>query len=163
MSALSLITSRNEEFWSLPAQFQVTSLQPSGDQQKQFSQKLGSLSQLLITYPIIDEPAGTTGYDKLFNVSCLTDEEIWTSGDTGTMKLLNLQGEVLKSVQTISKNSPQDIAVTRNEGLVYADSVDSSINLVHDTQISHSSKREEINPKDTDIDNTTVHGTTRYV
>ena len=97
--------------------------------------------KLLIGTPRVLTDLKTTGYDKLFNVSCLTDEEIWTSGDTGTMKLLNLQGEVLKSVQTISKNSPQDIAVTRNEGLVYDDSVDSSINLVHDTQIQSQFKK----------------------
>ena len=177
---ISEYTSRNEEFRSLPAQFQVTrpAFNPQDINREQLSQQLGSLSQLLITYPIIDEPAGatkensslkkthsdlssspamqlsdksfsdklridtpsiltdlkTTGYNRLFNVSCLTDEKIWISGDTNTMNLLNLQGEILKSVQTISKHSPEDIAVTQNGGLVYADSVDSSVSQVNGTQ-----------------------------
>ena len=91
----------------------------------------------------------TTGYGGLFNVSCLTDEEIWTSGDTGTMKLLNLQGEVLKVVQTLSKNSTEYIAVTRNGGLVYADSVKSYINQDNGTQIQTRVKplKRKSNPK----------------
>ena len=177
---ISEYTSRNEEFRSLPAQFQMTrpASNPQEINREQLSQQLGSLSQLLITYPIIDEPAWTTkencsikkthvdlssspamqlsdksfsdklridtpsilidlkttGYNRLFNVSCLTDEKIWISGDTDTMYLLNLQGEILKSVQTISKHSPEDIAVTQNGGLVYADSMDSSVSQVNGTQ-----------------------------
>ena len=68
-------------------------------------------------------------------MSCLSDEEIWTSGDNKIMKLYNLNGELLKSVQTKSGNIPRDIAVTRSGGLVYTDDRDSSINLVSGTQI----------------------------
>nr|XP_022304712.1 uncharacterized protein LOC111111836 isoform X2 [Crassostrea virginica] len=77
----------------------------------------------------------TSGYGKLYNVSCLSDEEIWIRGDNKIMKLYNLKGELLKSVQTKSENWPQDIAVTRSGGLVYTDTMDSSINLVSGTQI----------------------------
>ena len=68
-------------------------------------------------------------------MSCLSDEEIWTSGDNKIMKLYNPKGEVLKSVQTKSGNDQTGIAVTRSRGLVYADPEDRSINLVSDTQI----------------------------
>ena len=89
----------------------------------------------LLDFPriIIDTPV--SGYGKLYNVSCLSDDEIWTSGDNKTMKLYNLQGEVLKSVQTKSGNEPSDIAVTRTGCLVYADFGNKSINLVNGTQI----------------------------
>nr|XP_022305044.1 uncharacterized protein LOC111112037 isoform X3 [Crassostrea virginica] len=88
--------------------------------------------------PLLDVPRlvtdiPTRGYDYLWNVSCLSDEEIWTSGNKTIMKLYNLKGELLKSVQTKSGNMPQDIAVTRSGGLVYTDY--SSINLVSGTQI----------------------------
>nr|XP_022308571.1 uncharacterized protein LOC111114523 [Crassostrea virginica] len=167
---VSEYTSRNEEFRSLPAQFQVTlpTFSPQDINREQLYQQLGSLSQLLITYPLIDEAASTTeehgglkktpgavssppartlsdkpqiltdiptGYNCLYNVSCLSDEEIWTSGNNKIMKLYNLKGELLKSVQTKSGNTPGDIAVTRSGGLVYADPKDSSINLVSGTQI----------------------------
>nr|XP_022308177.1 tripartite motif-containing protein 3-like [Crassostrea virginica] len=77
----------------------------------------------------------TTGYGELYNVSCLSDEEIWTSGNNKIMKLYNLKGELLRSIPTKSENEPQDIALTRSGGLVYANPDDRSINLVSDTQI----------------------------
>nr|XP_022304510.1 E3 ubiquitin-protein ligase TRIM71-like [Crassostrea virginica]XP_022304511.1 E3 ubiquitin-protein ligase TRIM71-like [Crassostrea virginica] len=162
--------SRNEEFRSLPAQFQVTlpTFSPQEIKREQLYQQLGSLSQLLITYPLIDEAARTTeehgglkktpgavsspksrpfsdktrilidiptGYINSYSVSCLSDEEVWTRGNNNIMKLYNLKGELLKSVQTKSGNMPPDIAVTRSGGLVYADYEDMSINLVSGTQI----------------------------
>nr|XP_022309164.1 E3 ubiquitin-protein ligase TRIM71-like [Crassostrea virginica] len=178
---VSEYTSRNGEFRSLPAQFQVTlpTFSPQEINREQLYQQLG-----LITYPLTDEAARTTeehgglkktpgavsspptrpfsdktlsgrklidkklsdkprsltdipttGYSLLYNVSCLSDEEIWTSGDDKIMKLYNLKGELLKSIQTKSGNEPRDIAVTRSGGLVYADWGDRSINLVSGTQI----------------------------
>nr|XP_022310437.1 uncharacterized protein LOC111115849 [Crassostrea virginica] len=167
---VSEYTSRNEEFRSLPAQFQVTlpTFSPQEINREQLYQQLGSLSQLLITYPLTEEADSTTeehggikktpaavsspparplsdkpriltdiptGYSYLYNVSCQSDEEIWTSGDNKIMKLYNPKGEVLKSIQTKSGNDPWDIAVTRSGGLLYADYGDSSINLVSGTQI----------------------------
>nr|XP_022308568.1 uncharacterized protein LOC111114521 [Crassostrea virginica]XP_022308569.1 uncharacterized protein LOC111114521 [Crassostrea virginica] len=171
---VSEYTSRNEEFRSLPAQFQVTlpTFSPQEINSEQLYQQLGSLSQLVITYPLIDKASRTTEehgslkktpgavsspparplsdkpriltdiqteyhgeFKQLYNVSCLSDEEIWTRGNNKIMKLYNLKGELLKSVQTKSGYQPQDIAVTRSGGLVYADYSDSSINLVSGTQI----------------------------
>ena len=61
--------------------------------------------------------------------------QIWTRGDNNIMKLYNLKGKLLGSVQTKSGNRPKDIAVTLRGGLVYADYHDSSINLESSTQI----------------------------
>ena len=68
-------------------------------------------------------------------MSCLSDGEFWTRGDDKTLKLYNMRGEILKSVQTKSGNEPEDIAVTRSGDLLYTDYNDSSINLVSGTQI----------------------------
>nr|XP_022305039.1 uncharacterized protein LOC111112036 isoform X1 [Crassostrea virginica] len=88
----------------------------------------------LLGVPRLITDIPTTGYDRLCNVSCLSDEEIWTSGYNKIMKLYNLKGELLKSVQTKSGNVPLDIAVTRSGGLVYTGYNDRSINLVSGTQ-----------------------------
>ena len=93
-----------------------------------------SLDGALLEFPrIITEM--DTGYKSLSNVSCLSDEEIWTGGDDKIMKLFNLQGELVKVVQTKSENEPKDIAVTSNGDLVYIDSKESSIYIVNKTTV----------------------------
>lgn len=68
--------------------------------------------------------------NKLRSVTALTDTKIWTCGEDKTMKIYNLQGELIKSIRTKSKNTPSDIEVTRSGNLVYADYNDLSINIV---------------------------------
>nr|XP_022297221.1 uncharacterized protein LOC111106719 [Crassostrea virginica] len=137
---VSEYTSRTEEFRSLPAQFQVTlpSFTPQEINREQIHQQIGSLSELAITF-LLDEPriltVIQTEYTELRSVSCLSDSELWTCGNDNILRLYNLQGELLRSVQTKLGNLPRDIAVTRSGDLVYTDHWDSSINLVSGTQI----------------------------
>ncbi|XP_078331356.1 uncharacterized protein LOC144625137 [Crassostrea virginica] len=137
---VSEYTSRTEEFRNLPAQFQVTlpTFTPQEINREQIHQQIGSLSKLAITF-LLDEPRILTDIQtecrELFSVSCLSDSELWTCGNDKILRLYNLQGELLRSVQTKSGNKPEDIAVTRSGGLVYADPGDRSINLVSGTQI----------------------------
>ncbi|XP_022333218.2 uncharacterized protein LOC111130433 [Crassostrea virginica] len=137
---VSEYTSRTEEFRNLPAQFQVTlpTFTPQEINREQIHQQIGSLSELAFTF-LLDEPRILTDiqteYRELHSVSCLSDSELWICGDNNDniLRLYNLQGELLRSVQTKSGNEPEDIAVTRSGGLVYADYC--SINLVSGTQI----------------------------
>lgn len=63
------------------------------------------------------------------------------------MKLYNLQGELIKSIQTKSKNTPSDIEVTRSGDLVYVDYNDLSINIVRNAHISEVIKLEGWRPR----------------
>uniref|UniRef100_A0A8W8N2H9 B box-type domain-containing protein n=1 Tax=Magallana gigas TaxID=29159 RepID=A0A8W8N2H9_MAGGI len=69
------------------------------------------------------------------SASSIKTEELWTRGLDNKMRLYNLQGELVKSVQTKSGNRPQDIAVTRSGDLVYTDRGDRTVNIVKNTQI----------------------------
>ncbi|XP_062621764.1 tripartite motif-containing protein 59-like [Saccostrea cucullata] len=69
-------------------------------------------------------------------VSCLSDKEIWTSGNDGTMKLYSInQGSLLKSITTKSGNMPSNIAVTKSGDLVYTDNIDRTVNIVKNEKI----------------------------
>nr|XP_022295757.1 uncharacterized protein LOC111105689 [Crassostrea virginica] len=163
LNLLSDYKSRNEEFRTFPAQFQVILpvFTPQEINRNQILQQLGSLSKLDITTqkpgsemkyagaesspsfrPLIDEPRIVTEinteYGKengLRGVSCLSDSELWTCGKDNILRLYNLQGKLLKSELTISGNAPWDIAVTQSRDLVYTDPTDRSINIVTKTQI----------------------------
>uniref|UniRef100_K1PG68 Tripartite motif-containing protein 2 n=1 Tax=Magallana gigas TaxID=29159 RepID=K1PG68_MAGGI len=95
--------------------------------------------------PLIDEPQIVKDintyhgkqYHHLRSVSCLSDEHIWTSGYDSSMRLYNLQGELVKSVKTKSENYPQDIAVSQRGDLVYTDYEDRSINMVKNTDVQN--------------------------
>ncbi|XP_062604410.1 uncharacterized protein LOC134266196 [Saccostrea cucullata] len=78
-----------------------------------------------------------TGYrDNLYNVVCLSDEEIWTNGCDSTMKLYSIiQGSLLKSITTKSWKIPFDIAVTKSGDLVYTDTSDRTVNIVKNEKI----------------------------
>ncbi|XP_062604519.1 E3 ubiquitin-protein ligase TRIM71-like isoform X2 [Saccostrea cucullata] len=89
---------------------------------------------------LLDQPKTVTtidtGYRELYNVTCLSDEEIWTSGFDSTMKLYSInQGSLLKSITTKSGNGPQDIAVTKSGDLIYTDSWDKTVNIVNNEKI----------------------------
>ncbi|XP_061194024.1 probable E3 ubiquitin-protein ligase MID2 [Saccostrea echinata] len=88
----------------------------------------------------IDEPeiitTLNTNYHLLYNVACLNDDEIWTTGQDSTIKLFSIsQGSLLKSIATKSEYRPYDIAVTKNGDLVYVDTMDGTVNIVKNKKI----------------------------
>nr|XP_022296354.1 uncharacterized protein LOC111106114 [Crassostrea virginica] len=155
--------SRNEEFRKMPAQFQVSlpTLTPQKINTEQIYQQLGSLSKLAIKRKEHSGPMKTLGFmsslqsrklidvpriltdinteygedNKLRSVSYLNDSEFWTCGGDKILRLYNIQGELLKSLQTKTGNMPLDITVTHRRELVYIDYNDRSINIVKNTQI----------------------------
>lgn len=51
------------------------------------------------------------------------------------MKIFNLQGKLLQSIQSKSSGRPSDIAVTKDGDIVYTDGSDNTVNVVKNTQI----------------------------
>ncbi|XP_055998990.1 uncharacterized protein LOC130047637 [Ostrea edulis] len=143
----------------------LPSFSPQKINKNQLNEMFGSLSPLSINTehgdtlksaeavssppvkPLLDEPRVTatidTGYKiwfgilngGLYSVSCLSEDQVWTRGINNTMKLLNLQSELLTSIQTKSGYTPEDIAVTRDGDLVYIDYYDKTVNLIKNKQI----------------------------
>ncbi|XP_048747493.1 E3 ubiquitin-protein ligase TRIM71-like [Ostrea edulis] len=160
VSLISTYKSRNAEFRKLPPKVQVTlpSLSAQKINTEQLREMFGSLSPLSINTeeqgytmksaeavssppvkPLLDEPRVTatidTGYSGLYGVSCVSEEQVWTHGGNETMKLLNLRGKLLTSIQTKSGDEPREITVTRDGDLVYTDDYDNTINLVKNKKI----------------------------
>ncbi|XP_065928648.1 E3 ubiquitin-protein ligase TRIM71 isoform X3 [Magallana gigas] len=157
---VSAYKSRIAEFRKLPPKLTVSlpNFTPQKINPEQLYQQFGSLSAFSITTEehgytmetseagssplksLLDEPriisTIQTQYNYLTSVTCHSDEEIWTcSYNNKMMSLYNLQGELVKSVQTKSGNDPWDIAVTRSRDLVYIDYYDRTVNIVKNTQI----------------------------
>ncbi|XP_052678950.1 uncharacterized protein LOC128159789 [Crassostrea angulata] len=160
VSRVSAYKSRNDEFRRLPPKLTVSlpSFTPQKINKEQLYQQFGSLSVSSIKTeehgytmespgaessppdrPLIDVPRIITQIntecERLYGVSCLSDEEMWTRGENKIMRLYNLRGELVKSVQTKSGYYPYNIAVTRSGDLVYTDYYDSTVNIVKNTQI----------------------------
>ncbi|XP_052680368.1 tripartite motif-containing protein 3-like [Crassostrea angulata] len=161
-SDINLVTaykSRNTEFRKLPPKLKVSlpSFTPQKINKEQLYKQFGSLSSLSIKIEVheytmdapdadafasyrtlIDEPRIVKDIKTergVRSVSCLSVKHVWTSGYDNIMRLYNLQGEIVKSIKTKSENSPEDIAVTQNGDLVYADYRDRSINMVKNTNV----------------------------
>nr|XP_034327214.1 tripartite motif-containing protein 3-like [Crassostrea gigas]XP_034327215.1 tripartite motif-containing protein 3-like [Crassostrea gigas] len=160
VSLVSEYKSRNAKFRRLPPNLKVslTNFRPQEIHTDQLIEQFGSLSVLSFTteeqdYSMLPQGAESsppdrslmdvpqvitaidTGYGYLWGVTCLNDTEVWTHGSDNMMKLFNLQGELVESIQTKSGNMPEDIAVTRSGDLVYTDYKDRTVNIVKNTQI----------------------------
>ncbi|XP_061166044.1 tripartite motif-containing protein 2-like [Saccostrea echinata] len=101
---------------------------------------------------LLDEPATVTTidtlYKELYNVACLSDEEIWTSGFDSTMKLYSInQGSLLKSIRTKSGIIPSNIAVTKSGDLVYTDYRDRTVDIVKNEKIEEVIRLQNWKPK----------------
>uniref|UniRef100_K1P7Z4 Tripartite motif-containing protein 3 n=1 Tax=Magallana gigas TaxID=29159 RepID=K1P7Z4_MAGGI len=163
VSLVSAFKSRNAEFRRLPAKLTVSlpRFTPQKINKEQIYQQIGSLSALSIKTeehgytmdspgaessptdrPLIDVPRIITDINTeygesngLDSVSCLSDDELWTSGEDNMLRLYNLHGKLVKSIQTKSGDMPADIAVTQSGELVYTDPSDRTVNIVKNTQI----------------------------
>ncbi|XP_052708659.1 tripartite motif-containing protein 3-like [Crassostrea angulata] len=150
VSHVSAYKSRIAEFRRLPPKL-IVSL-PSFTSQEinkgQLFQQFGSLSALsikteeqvyrsLIDVPqVIIEIKTDYGFPNgVCSVSCLSTNEMWTSGEDKKIRLYNLRGKKMKYIKTKSGNGPYDITVTRSGDLVYTDYDDRTVNIVKNTQI----------------------------
>ncbi|XP_056001574.1 uncharacterized protein LOC130048615 [Ostrea edulis] len=133
--------SQNKEFRKLPPKLRVSlpTFSPNTIDREQLYKSLGSLIPLSFTTDVngytvkkaetspkelMGEPelvtTINTGYEDLRSVTCLREEEFWTSGKVSDMKCFNVQGTVINTIKTKSVEQPNDIAVTSDGDLVYA-------------------------------------------
>ena len=72
---------------------------------------------------LLDEPeilnTIKTGYEELRSVTCLNEEEIWTSGETADINCFNTQSVLLKTIKTKTGRMPNGIAVYSDGAIVY--------------------------------------------
>lgn len=133
--------SRILEFRRFPVNLQMTlpNFSPHGINTEQLYEEFGSFSKFEFfgQIPIYSMEIVTsihTGGNDVIGMACLSDNEIWTHGNTNVMELYNLQGDLLQSVQTKSGGEPSSIAVTKSGDLVYADAKDKTVYIVKGEQ-----------------------------
>ncbi|XP_078326766.1 uncharacterized protein LOC111124947 [Crassostrea virginica] len=148
-------SSKNEQFIKLPAKVHVSMPKfiPKQREKEQLCSLIGKLTPLSTTLEervftakkpntsvreLLDEPeilsTIKTGHEKLFSVTCLNEEQIWTSGGTADIKCLNIQGVLQKTIKSKSGEWPNDIAVVRDGALLYIDWKTSTVYKVKNDQ-----------------------------
>ncbi|XP_062592893.1 uncharacterized protein LOC134254378 [Saccostrea cucullata] len=101
---------------------------------------------------LLNEPETVTTigtvYGNLYNVACLSDEEIWTSGQDSIMKLYSInQGSQLKSIKTKSGGTPPSLSVTKRGNLVCTDYKKRTVNIVKNDEIEEVIRLQNWEPK----------------
>ncbi|XP_078341574.1 uncharacterized protein LOC111108683 [Crassostrea virginica] len=142
VSATINYSCKTEELSKLPPKVNVSMLKfiPNQMKREDFCCLIGKLSPLSTTLEervftakkpntsvreLLDEPEVLntikTGHEKLRSVTCLNEEQIWTSGDTADIKCFNIQGVLQKTIITESGEWTPDIAVDTTGALLYCD------------------------------------------
>lgn len=148
---VSKYKSRNSEFKKLPPKFPF-SFPTLLTNKTEFRETFGTLSASYITTQerfytmespdvhsnsplgrqLLDDPVILTTIDTgsgyLYSVVCINDEKILIK--ERHMKIFNLQGKLLQSIQSKSSGRPSDIAVTKDGDIVYTDGSDNTVNVV---------------------------------
>lgn len=138
ISVVSAYKSRNAEFRRLPPKLSATLpvFTPQKINKDLFYEQFGSLSNA--DKPLINEPrivtAISTDCTPLLSVSCVNNENVWACCRDGVIRMYNLQGELVKSIQT-KLEKLWDIAVNINGDLVFTSDIDKTVNIVKNTQI----------------------------
>lgn len=81
----------------------------------------------------INDGYGNAKVSRVASVSGLSDEFIWITGQDKMIRLYNLQGEVITSIQTNSTHSLLSLASTNCGDLVYTDTT--TVNIVKNKKI----------------------------
>ncbi|XP_078341695.1 uncharacterized protein LOC144627779 [Crassostrea virginica] len=135
-------SSKNEQFSKVPPKVNVS--MPKFIRKRITKEELGTLVGKLTPFSttleervftakkpntsareLLDEPevlnTVNTGHGNPRSVSCLNEEEIWSSGLTANIKCFNIQGVLQKTIRRKSGTMPNDIAVDRDGALLYSD------------------------------------------
>ncbi|XP_022300406.2 uncharacterized protein LOC111108668 [Crassostrea virginica] len=152
-------SSKNEEFNNLPPKVRVSMPKfiPKQIEREELCSFIGKFTALSTTLEervframksnssvreLLDEPEDLntikTGHENLSNVTCLNDEQIWTSGDTADINSFNIHGVLQKTIKTKSGEWPGDIALDREGALLYSDWEIMAVYKVKNDQIEDS-------------------------
>nr|XP_019924668.2 E3 ubiquitin-protein ligase Trim36 [Crassostrea gigas] len=166
--------SRNAEIRRLPPKFKISlpNLTSQKINKEQLYQQFGALSAFCITCdndgytidspdaetfpsekPLLEEPRIITeikteygNQSELHGVSCLSDDYILTHGNEKIMRLVNLQGKLVKSFETETGNIPGAIAVTSGYP-VYTDYNERTVNILKDKKLQRVAKLQGWRPR----------------
>jgi hypothetical protein len=154
-------SSKNQEFRKLPPKVRVSppTFSPNPIDSEQLFKSLGSLIPLSFTTDengytlkktetslkeLMDEPeivtTISTGYNNPRSLTCLSEEEFWTSAVVGDMQCFDVRGTVINTIKTESREWSADVAVTRDGDLMYTDTTTKTVNKVKHGQTGNKVK-----------------------
>ncbi|XP_078341254.1 uncharacterized protein LOC111107984 [Crassostrea virginica] len=148
-------TSKNAQYSHFPPKLKVTmpEFQPKQIEREKLFRLFGELIPLSTTQEervftakelntsvreLLDEAEVLntikTEYFGLRSVTCLNEEQIWTSGKVAEIECFDMQGVLQKTIQTKSGGMPWDIAVDTTGALLYCDAETRTVYRVKNDQ-----------------------------
>ncbi|XP_065937880.1 uncharacterized protein [Magallana gigas] len=83
---------------------------------------------------LLDEPELVatikTGHTNIYNLTCVNENKIWTSGVTKEIKCFNIDGSLHETNTTRSGKRPKDLALDSDGNLLYTDDKSSTVNKI---------------------------------
>lgn len=131
----------SKEFYKLPPNVSLPKFTPNPLDHTKLYSYLGRITPLyiakernILALDLLDYPeivaTVETGNEKLRSVSCLNEEQIWTSGHPNDIECFNIGGSLLQTIPTVSGNCPNDIAVDIDGDIIYSDWATATVNRV---------------------------------
>ncbi|XP_052707357.1 uncharacterized protein LOC128182679 [Crassostrea angulata] len=124
--------SKISEFNKLPSKTLLPTFTSKPIDHKKLRSFLGNITPLyiakegnILSAELLDYPEVVaiipTGYDKLRKVSCINEEQIWTSGQPSDLKCFNIKGALLQTINTFVRKCSIDIILDIDGDLIYTD------------------------------------------
>ena len=99
---------------------------------------------------LLDEPellnTIKTGFEYLRSVTCLHEDQIWTSGQTADIKCFNFKGVLPNTIETQPREWPDDIAVDKDSSILYSERGERTVYKVKNEQTEEIIKLQEWKP-----------------
>nr|XP_022300623.1 uncharacterized protein LOC111108829 [Crassostrea virginica] len=99
---------------------------------------------------LLDEPellnTIKTGFQYLRSITCLNEDQMWTSGQAADIRCFNIEGVLQNTIETQPREWPDDIAVDKDSSILYSERGERTVYKVKNEHTEEIIKLQEWKP-----------------